>query len=206
MSIALWLSVAAVCALGAMSPGPSLAVVIRNTIGGGRGHGLVTAWGHAAGIGVYALMTAFGMAIAIEQSPLLHNALTIAGAAYLLYLGTMALRSSAQVGDGDVAAHPDFGRVAREGFLTALLNPKVAVFFLAIFSQFLQPGMSTWAHLVMAITAVLVDGLWYSVVSLLLTRGAWHELLRRQARNIDRVAGGVLVLLAVAGIARLIYG
>lgn len=206
MSIALWLSVAAVCALGAMSPGPSLAVVIRNTITGGRGHGLVTAWGHAAGIGIYALMTAFGVAIAIDQSLVLHTALTIAGATYLFYLGAMALRSSAQVTDAEVTGHPGLPRVAREGFLTALLNPKVAVFFLAIFSQFLQPGMSAGVHLGMAIIAVAVDGLWYSLVSVLLTRGAWHQLLRRQARNIDRVAGGVLVLLAVAGMVRLIYG
>ena len=60
-------SIASICAMGAMSPGPSLAVVMKNTIAGGRVQGALTGIGHALGIGVYALIAVFGMAMVLQQ-------------------------------------------------------------------------------------------------------------------------------------------
>ncbi|HKI74867.1 MAG TPA: LysE family transporter, partial [Pseudomonadales bacterium] len=65
MTLAVWLSACVVCALGAMSPGPSLAVVIRNTVSNGGREGVATAWAHAVGVGLYALATTFGLAALI---------------------------------------------------------------------------------------------------------------------------------------------
>ena len=71
MELTVWLSVATICVLGAMSPGLSLAVVVRNTVHGSPAQGLATAIGHGAGVGVYAFLTAAGLAVVITRSPAL---------------------------------------------------------------------------------------------------------------------------------------
>ncbi|WP_270665398.1 MULTISPECIES: LysE family translocator, partial [unclassified Aeromonas] len=63
MELTSWLALAAICVMGAISPGPSLALIIRNTVQGGQGHGVATALGHGLGVGIYALITALGLAI-----------------------------------------------------------------------------------------------------------------------------------------------
>ena len=206
MSVTLWLSVTFVCALGAMSPGPSLAVVVKNTIGNDRAHGFATAWAHAAGIGFYALLTTFGLALVITRSRPVYIAVTVIGALYLLYLGAQALRSRASSGQAPPGVRMGLVAAAREGFFIALLNPKVAIFILAVFSQFLRPEMTASSHLILSATVTLVDGLWYSIVALLLTHGGWHQTLQRNAHRVDKATGVVLILVAAGGLARLYVG
>ena len=86
MPFSLWLSLAAVCAMGAMSPGPSLALVLRHTLGGGRLPGVSAALAHALGVGLYALLTVWGLGALIVRFPMLFQAITWAGAAYLAWL------------------------------------------------------------------------------------------------------------------------
>ena len=73
MELTSWLALAAICVMGAISPGPSLALIIRNTVQGGQGHGVATALGHGLGVGIYALGTALGLSILITQTPLLFD-------------------------------------------------------------------------------------------------------------------------------------
>lgn len=93
MTITIWFSLLAICLLGAMSPGPSLAMIAKHSLAGGRMNGLIAAWAHAAGIGIYAFATIIGLAVVLEQSPMLFKGISLAGAAYLAYLGVNALRS-----------------------------------------------------------------------------------------------------------------
>ena len=93
MTLTVWLSLFTVCLLGAMSPGPSLAIITKHSLTGGRVNGLATAWAHAFGIGIYAFITLIGLAVVLQQSPLLFKTISLAGAAYLAYLGFNALRS-----------------------------------------------------------------------------------------------------------------
>ncbi|GAM61616.1 lysine exporter protein precursor [Vibrio ishigakensis] len=93
MTVSIWLSLLGICILGAMSPGPSLAVVTKHTLSSGRLHGLTTAWSHSLGIGAYALATLYGLALLIEKSPQVFEIITYLGAAYLAYLGFKALTS-----------------------------------------------------------------------------------------------------------------
>src|SRR5690554_5754777 len=87
MPIALGLSLAAVCAMGAMSPGPSLALVLRHTLGGGRAPGVAAGLSHALGVGFYALLTVWGLGALIVRQPALFQVITWGGAAYLAWLG-----------------------------------------------------------------------------------------------------------------------
>lgn len=199
MALTAWLSLFMVCLLGAMSPGPSLAIVAKHALAGGRVNGLATAWAHASGIAIYAFITAIGLAVVLQQSPVVFNAISMLGAAYLAYLGVNALRSkggvAAKLGSGERTA---IAQSAREGFFISILNPKIALFFIALFSQFVTVDHN-WSHqLIIVGTPAIVDGLWYSLITLVLSHARVIERIRAQAVLIDRLSGIVLIALAAA--------
>ena len=124
---------ATICILGAMSPGLSLAVVIRNTVTGGRSRGVITALAHGSGIAIWALLTAIGIGLLISRNPALFETIRCIGAMVLVYLGIRYLRNRS-----DDAKLVDFKQIPikrggspfRDGILISITNPKIAVFFL----------------------------------------------------------------------------
>ncbi|MFV0576469.1 MAG: LysE family translocator [Vibrio sp.] len=198
MTLTTWFSLLLICLLGAMSPGPSLAMVVKHTLSGGRKNGLSAAWAHAFGIGLYAMFTIFGLAFLLHQFPTVFKLITYAGAAYLAWLGWNAVQSK-----GGIAAKLESGeecpasQSAKEAFLISILSPKIAIFFTALFSQFvaIQSAVSTKA--VMVMTPFVVDGLWYTLVTFLLSSPFLLPWLRARAQWIDRISGIVLILLAI---------
>ena len=137
MDAAAWLSIAAVCITGAASPGPSLAVVVRNTVRGGRLEGVLTGLGHGIGVGIYAFGAVVGISAIVANTPGLQRAIEVAGALFLLWMGVTTLRHAGEASAeaGGVAGRRGFV----EGFLVSFLNPKIAVFFLALLGSFLPP-------------------------------------------------------------------
>lgn len=190
-----WLAVVSICMLGAMSPGPSLAVVLKQTLAGGRPNGVVVALTHGLGIGLYALLSIFGLAALITASPLAFTALQWGGALYLAWLGVKGLRARANP-DADLPDVPTTASAARDGFLVVFLNPKVAVFFIALFSQVVGADTSVLAKLGYAATAMVVDGSWYLVVAWLFSTSAWLDRLKRHSIWFERIFGVILVTLA----------
>ncbi len=203
MTFSIWLSLLMICMLGAMSPGPSLAVVTKHTLASGRLHGIVTSWAHAFGVGLYALLTLLGLAVVFQESPLLFKVISYGGAGYLIYLGINALRSK-----GGVAAKLAAGKqtsmkqAASEGLAISLLNPKLALFFLALFSQFVAVGSEFSSRAVIVATPLLIDGLWYTLIAFVLSYPKVLDSLKQRARLIDQLSGVVLILLAC----RVIWG
>ena len=199
MTLTAWFSLATICILGAMSPGPSLAVVLKNTLSGGRAEGVKTALAHGFGVGLYALATVAGLAVLIVGSPMAFGVIQWLGALFLAYLGLKALRGSAGLSD---AAQTDAdssytGNGIRSGFLTAFLNPKLAIFFAALFSQFVSSEAQMTEKMIMASTAGFIDAGWYLIVVLVLSHSRVLDVLRSRAVLLDRVFGVLLVLLAV---------
>ena len=191
-----WLLLIGVCALGAMTPGASLAVVTRHTVRGSARAGVSAGLAHAAGIGVYAAATVAGLAVVLRGFPQLEVAIRLAGSLFLLWLALSSWRAAARP-----APQPsgEAGQSAvRDGFLIAFLNPKVALFFLALFSQFVSADMAMAARVQVAATAVVIDAAWYSLVALLLARGPMLAALRRHHDKVERATAMVLVLVAVA--------
>ncbi|KOO13753.1 lysine transporter LysE [Vibrio xuii] len=198
MTFTVWLSLFTICILGAMSPGPSLAMVAKHSLAGGRLNGLATAWAHAVGIGIYAFITLIGLAVVLQQSPLLFKAISYAGAAYLAYLGYNALRSKGGVAERlESGQQTSIWQSAKEGFLISLLSPKIALFFIALFSQFVAVGDSVTAKSVIVMTPLIVDGLWYTLITFLLSSPRLIDKIRSKALLIDRLSGAVLILLAI---------
>jgi threonine/homoserine/homoserine lactone efflux protein len=193
----LWMSLVAVCAMGAMSPGPSLALVLRHTLGGGRAPGVMAALSHALGVGLYALLTVWGLGALIVRFPLLFQLITWAGAAYLAWLGFKALRAGragALEANGSATTR---GQAAREGMLVALGNPKLILFFIALLSQFVTPEMSLAAKAIIVLTAMVIDGGWYVLVAVSLSHSRVLPWLQAHAHWIHRITGVMLLALAL---------
>ncbi|GGB80128.1 amino acid efflux permease RhtB family protein [Marinobacterium zhoushanense] len=199
MSWMLWGSLLLVCLMGAMSPGPSLAVVLRETVRNSRWHGVVAGLSHALGVGLWAFLTVHGLALLVTGQQLVFTALSWAGAAYLAWMGVQAWRHAGEAGAldvGEARVHSLLG-AARAGAVISLLNPKLALFFMALFSQFVSADQSSLTQWVMILTATLVDGAWYSLVALMLSHPRLLKALRRRATWVERATGALLVGLAV---------
>ena len=201
MDIISWFQIAVICFLGAISPGPSLATVIGNTIAGGRIYGVATSLGHATGIGLWALLTAVGVAeVMVDKSGIL-LALQSSGACLLAYIGfrTMIARDglSVQRTDARPTSSGMLLKGAGEGFLISLLNPQTALFFLAIFSHLVHSDSSWIETGLMGITAAVIDACWYVSVALMLTGTNRIKVFRDRETAIRRVSGILLILIAL---------
>ena len=201
MTIAIWLTVVSICLLGAMSPGPSLAVVLKQTLSGGRKTGLAAAITHGLGVGLYALLCISGIAVMITTSPVLFTALQWGGAGYLVWMGINGLRARATP-NATLADPPTTGSAARDGFLVVFLNPKIAVFFIALFSQVIGSETSLLEKLAYAATAMFIDMAWYMVVAWSFSNPRWLGRLQNNVVWLERAFGVILIALA----ARLLAG
>ncbi|WP_338037893.1 LysE family translocator [Marinobacterium sediminicola] len=194
----LWMSLLLICVLGAMSPGPSLAVVLRQTVSNGRGHGILAGCAHALGVGLWAAMTVWGLGVLVNEYHLLYQVITWLGAAYLIWLGINALRfAAAPELEADARTKETLWQAARSGALISLLNPKLAVFFTALFSQFVTAGQTLSDQMILVLTATLVDGAWYSLVAILFSQPRLLIWLRRHLKRVEQLTGVVLIGLAL---------
>lgn len=199
MTFATWFSLFLICLMGASFPGASLAVVLKQTINNSRLHGVVTGVTHALGVGIYALFSVMGLMLLLQKSPLVFNLMTYAGAAYLLWLGYKGLM--AKPANHEQTTQPiktsSLIDAARDGFMIALLNPKVGLFFLALFSQFVNDDMTIIDKALFVGTITLVDGGWYVLVALVLSQGKILIWLKQHQVWVERALGIVLILLAL---------
>jgi threonine/homoserine/homoserine lactone efflux protein len=170
----------------------------------GLRQGLASAIAHGAGVAVYAALTAFGLAVLITSSPLLFNILQWAGAAMLVYLGWKAFRAPAP-GSGTTqleAPHMSVRRSIVQGFGVAFFNPKIAVFFTALFSQFVSEQQALTTKLGMAAMVSGVDTLWYCIVALAVHASRKRQLVSKHlGHRIQQLFGLLLIGLA----ARLVF-
>jgi threonine/homoserine/homoserine lactone efflux protein len=164
-----------------LAPGPDMLYVIGRSLGQGRKAGIVSALGIFVGCWAHILAAAFGIAALLRSSPIAFNMVRYAGAAYLVYLGVKML-----IQRGNLAAQqlkPDsLAAIFRQGVITNVLNPKVALFFLAFLPQFIDArrGSVVWQ--------ILLLGLIFNVggtavnLGVAYAGGTLGELLRRNAR------------------------
>ena len=184
-----------VCAMGAISPGPSLAVVLRNTISGGRTRGVMTGIGHGLGLGIYAFIAVMGLSSLLLANEQIFNLLQWAGALVLIWLAFNMITHNPSVPSKE---HEGSGhRGFLEGFMIAFLNPKILVFLVAVFSQFINPDITNLGRFIMAMMAGVIDTTWYVLVAAVLAGTPLVDKLRVNAVMIDRSIGVVLIMLAI---------
>jgi len=184
-----------------ITPGQDTALTIRNTLVGGRGSGVLTAVGVASGQFIWTVATSAGLAALLVASEPLFTALKLAGAAYLIFLGAQALYAALRPRRGDAkgnrfgSAHR-LGRITayRQGALSNLGNPKMAVFFSSLLPQFIARGHASFATLLML--GLLFNAMtltWLTGYALVVARVG--DVLRRDRvrRSMEGVTGLVLV-------------
>jgi threonine/homoserine/homoserine lactone efflux protein len=190
---------AAVAAVIVVVPGPDMALVLRNGVSYGRHAAVASALGISAGLLVWALAAALGIAALLHASGTAFTLLKLAGAAYLVWLGVRALLEAWR-GSWDAESRPRGRRSSpfREGLLTNLFNPKVALVYTTLIPQFIDRGGSELAQTFLLAGVFIAMGLlWLTAYALLVAKiGA---LLRRASvrRAVNAVAGTVLTALGV---------
>lgn len=180
-------------------PGPDTAIVTKNAVLHGRRAALGTALGVEAGLSIWTLACAFGIASLIEASDTAFTALKLIGAAYLIWLGMQALWAAHRGGSHATAERPagaSFGARGgfRQGLISDLANPKIAAFFTSVLPQFAGSGHSVLVpFLVMGGLFVLMTVAWLCAYALLAVKAS--ELLRRRrvSAAIDRLSGVILI-------------
>lgn len=138
-------------------PGPSMLFLVARGVAGGRRAGVVSALGIQASTAVYVVATALGLTAVLAASTLALSTIRYAGAAYLVYLGVRTLldRSELRAPSPD-AAQPSAWASWRQGFTVGISNPKVALFFLAFFPQFVHPEVGPVAIQVLVLGGVII--------------------------------------------------
>ena len=195
MDIESLLGMSFVCAMGAISPGPSLVVVLRNTISGGRMQGIMTGIGHGLGFGIYAFIAIMGLSSVLLANEHLFNLLKVLGALVLIWLAFKLIAHKQS--DLSVKYEESGYRGFFEGFMIAFLNPKILVFLVAVFSQFLNTDINNSDRFFMAIIAGAIDTMWYVFVAAVLAGTTIVNKLRKNAVIIDRLIGMVLFMISI---------
>jgi len=199
MALSLWFSLALVCMMGAMSPGPSLAVVLKHSLNGGMKNGMLAALSHGFGVGLYAAASLLGLGALMLQFPTVYQFLVYLGAAYLAYLGLKILFSKPNDSELQVQKSAvSSSKALQDGFAIAFLNPKLAIFFLALFSQFIDPeNLTLNIGIIMCLTVFLIDTGWYLLVALLTDVSKKRFGFTKQNVWLDRLLGMVFIALAI---------
>ena len=195
MTFIFWLQFATVCVAGAMSPGPSLALIIRNSITINRFAGFMTAVGHGLGMGVYAVFAVTGLIIILTTNEILFQFIQIIGILFLLFVGFQFLFKKNQEID-HINNQKHFNSFF-QGFSIAILNPKILIWFSAVFSQFVKIDASFFSHSILVITASLIDGIWYIIVTVIVTSYGMGNFFQRRKNFIQKTSGIILVLIGI---------
>jgi len=199
MLLSEWLTVFIIGLFVILTPGPNMAVVVRNSLAHSRRAGVYTAAGLALGNLVHISYCLVGIGVLISRSILLFNLIKWLGAAYLVYLGVRSLLSRAAHASDPEAVRPAFGSgsALRSGFLTDLLNPKATLFFLALFTQIVRPDTPVFAQVVYGVSVSLTEFLCFSLPALLIGHRAVIRRLERFQQGMERITGLVLIALGI---------
>jgi threonine/homoserine/homoserine lactone efflux protein len=185
---------APVAALLTITPGAATAMVVRSAVRGGRRRALLTTVGNSMGVLAWGGFAAVGIAAVVATSAEAFTAVKLAGAFVLVVLGVQSLRGRRRA----ALPAPADGAPLRDGLVTSLANPKLAVFFAALFPQFVPAGTPVLpAALLMAAMIVAFDLVWFSTLAYLVARARRAFVEGPWMARVERVTGAVLVGLGV---------
>ncbi len=197
-----WATVAAVGMAAVASPGPDFLIVARNALRGGRSVGIATAFGIVTALSVHVSVGVLGLSLIFKRSATAFAIAKYAGAAYLIFLGLQALwsarpgQASGLRDEGD-APPLSLAGAYRTGVFTNLLNPKAALFFLALFTQVISPETPIWTKAVFGSTVMVEALLWFSLTAAVLSTPKLRDAYGRIGHWLDRIAGAFFLALGV---------
>ena len=191
-----------VCMLGAMSPGPSMAVVIHNAIFKGRYNGILTSIGHGLGIAIYATFAVLGLGLIIETNIIIFNSLKILSIIFLIFIGMKSILNKEKLNleKKDVKEKTiSF----LQGFSISILNPKILIWFIAIYSQFMSVNNELIFNIYLVLIAGIVDAFWYIFLTLAVTTASALTFFQTKILLIKKIQGFLFVVIGLALLADL---
>jgi threonine/homoserine/homoserine lactone efflux protein len=189
---------APVAALLTVTPGAATALVVRSAATGGQRRALATTAGNSIGVLAWGCFAAMGIAAVVATSAEAFTAVKLAGAVVLVVLGLQSLRGHRADPARPPGPEPARGAPLRDGLVTSLANPKLAVFFVALFPQFVPAGAPVLpSALLMAAMVVSFDLVWYSALAYLVARARRAFVEGPWLARAQRFTGAVLVGLGV---------
>ena len=185
-----------VCLLGAMSPGPSMAVVIHNAIFKGRYNGILTSIGHGIGIAIYATFAVLGLGLIIETNIFLFNSLKILSIIFLIFIGMKSIfnKEKLNLEKKDIKEKTiSF----LQGFSISILNPKILIWFIAIYSQFMSTKNELIFNIYLVSIAGIVDAFWYIFLTLAVTTASALTFFQTKILLIKKIQGFLFVAIGL---------
>ncbi len=196
-----FLTIAVIHLLAVMSPGPDFILVTKNTLAGSKKVGVATALGLALGILVHVSYSLLGIGLVISKSILLYSTIKYLGAAYLIYIGWSALThksSKSSSGTTDIRKKELSGFAAiKMGFLCNILNPKVTLFFLALFTQVISPSTPIGVQIFYGLYMSFQIFLWFAFVSHFLSLSIIKKRFEKIQSGFTRIMGAALLALGI---------
>ncbi len=196
MTLLIFFKIFAVCLLGAMSPGPSMVVVINNAIFKNRFHGILTSLGHGIGIGVYALFAVLGIGLIIKTNLFVFTMIKFLSTIFLIYLGVKSLINKDKLNFDEKNLSGGLTSFI-QGLSISLLNPKIFIWFVAIYSQFMSVDNDIIFNIFLIITAAIVDSTWYVILTLLVTSNIAFEFIKNKSALLQKIIGIVFIIIGV---------
>jgi len=192
-----------VCLLGAMSPGPSMAVVIHNAIFKGRYNGILTSTGHGIGIAIYATLAVLGLGLIIEANIFIFNSLKILSIIFLIFIGMKSILNNEKL---NLEKKDVRGKTISflQGFSISILNPKILVWFIAIYSQFMSINNELIFNIYLVSIAGIVDALWYIFLTFAVTTASALTFFQNKILIIKKIQGFLFVAIGLILLADLL--
>jgi len=193
-----------VCLMGAMSPGPSMAVVINNAIFKGRYNGILTAIGHGTGIGLYATFAVLGLGLIIETNIFIFNGLKILSIIFLIFIGVKSIYNKEKF-NLEKNNSRETAISFLQGLSIAILNPKILVWFIAIYSQFMSDNNQLIFNFYLISIAGVVDTCWYIILTLAVTTASALSFFNKKIGFIQKIQGYFFITLGLGLAVNLFY-
>ena len=204
MTLVTFAQVFTVCLLGAMSPGPSMAVVINNAIFKGRYNGILTSIGHGIGIAFYATFAVLGLGLIINTNIFIFNGLKILSIIFLIFIGTKSILNKEKL---DLTKKDIKEKTVSffQGFSISILNPKILVWFIAIYSQFMSTENELIFNIYLISIAGVIDACWYTVLTLAVTTTSALSFFQTKINIIQKTQGIFFIVLGLVLFINLIF-
>jgi len=183
-----------------VAPGPDNLQVLARGMAQGRRAGVAAGLGFASGCLVHTMVAAVGLAAVLRSSPHVFQAIKLAGAVYLIWLGIQALRARGALAGGVDHADVPLGKIFRQSVLANLMNPKVTLFFLVFLPQFVRADAANagWQMLLLGVVFMLQTAVVFTAFALFAgTLGGWLRRRPGAGRWLDRMAGAIFLALGI---------
>jgi RhtB (resistance to homoserine/threonine) family protein len=208
-----FLIIASIHLLAVMSPGPDFVMIVKNSLVYNKKTGVFSALGLSLGICVHILYCLLGIGLIISKSIVLFSAIKFIGAGYLIFIGYKSLRAKSQIVSESINlpcrqtgrhATQQAGNIElsvleaiKQGFLTNVFNPKATLFFLAIFTQVLDPKTPLYIEIIYGLEMVFATFAWFAFVASVLSVSKIKSKFQKIQSKVEKVAGVAMILFGI---------